>query len=188
MLSLESDPGPQKGLGEGEALWPSQLSERSAPSGVPLHVYLPSSSFRSSSRLEVGRIIPIQSSLPIYLKRLTLSDSLNCKPSVLLAVSKKSHQRSQVWTSLVVHELRIQQPVQGTRVQSLVWEDPTCCWETELCITITEPTCPRAWAPPQEQALPREALGPQLGQLPLAATREKSTGSNEDPVQPEVNK
>ena len=29
-------------------------------------------------------------------------------------------------TSLVVQWLRIHLPVQGTRVQFLVWEDPTC--------------------------------------------------------------
>ena len=31
------------------------------------------------------------------------------------------------WTSLVVQWLRIQLPMQGTRVLSPVWEDPTCC-------------------------------------------------------------
>ena len=29
-------------------------------------------------------------------------------------------------TSLVAQWLRIRLPMQGTRVQSLVWEDPTC--------------------------------------------------------------
>ena len=29
-------------------------------------------------------------------------------------------------TSLVVQWLRIHLPMQGTRVQALVWEDPTC--------------------------------------------------------------
>ena len=30
------------------------------------------------------------------------------------------------WTSVVAQWLRIRLPVQGTWVQSLVWEDPTC--------------------------------------------------------------
>ena len=34
-------------------------------------------------------------------------------------------------TSLVVQCLSIHLSVQGTRVQSLVWEDPTCCWATK---------------------------------------------------------
>ena len=31
------------------------------------------------------------------------------------------------WTSLVVQWLRIHLPRQETRIQSLVWEDSTCC-------------------------------------------------------------
>ena len=31
------------------------------------------------------------------------------------------------WASLVVQWLRIHLSMQGTQVQSLVWEDPTCC-------------------------------------------------------------
>ena len=34
-------------------------------------------------------------------------------------------------TTLVVQWLRIRPPMQGTRVQSLVWEDPTCRRETK---------------------------------------------------------
>ena len=30
------------------------------------------------------------------------------------------------WTSLVVQWMGVRLPVQGTRGQSLVWEDPTC--------------------------------------------------------------
>ena len=30
-------------------------------------------------------------------------------------------------TSLVAQWLRIRLPMQGTRVQALFWEDPTCC-------------------------------------------------------------
>ena len=34
-------------------------------------------------------------------------------------------------TSLVAQWLRIRMPMQGTRIQSLVWEDPTYFRETE---------------------------------------------------------
>ena len=34
--------------------------------------------------------------------------------------------KSVSWTSLVVQWLRIHLPMQGTRVRTLVWEDPTC--------------------------------------------------------------
>ena len=34
--------------------------------------------------------------------------------------------RTQSWASLVAQWLRICLPMQGTRVQALVWEDPTC--------------------------------------------------------------
>ena len=42
-------------------------------------------------------------------------------------------------TSLVVQWLRICLPMQGTQVQSLVWEDPTCSW-------ATKPVCRSHWA------------------------------------------
>ena len=38
------------------------------------------------------------------------------------------------WTSLVVQWIRRDLPMQGTLVQSLVWEDSTCC-------RITKPIC-----------------------------------------------
>ena len=34
-------------------------------------------------------------------------------------------------TSLVAQWLRIHLPMQGTLVQALVWEDPTCCGATQ---------------------------------------------------------
>ena len=36
----------------------------------------------------------------------------------------------QVGASLVAQWLRIRQPMQGTRVRALIWEDPTCCGTT----------------------------------------------------------
>ena len=43
-----------------------------------------------------------------------------------------------MWASLVVQWLRIHLPMQGTQVQSLVWEDPT--GQLSLCATTAEPT------------------------------------------------
>ena len=75
--------------------------------------------------------------------------------------------------------LRIRLPMQGTRVQSLLWEDPTCCGATKpvhnywacalgpakpqllsLCAATTEARTPRACAP-QEKSLQWEAREPQ---------------------------
>ena len=39
---------------------------------------------------------------------------------------KASFKKSEFWTSLVIQWLRIHLPMQGTQVQSLVWEDPKC--------------------------------------------------------------
>ena len=36
------------------------------------------------------------------------------------------HKNAILWASLVAQWLRICLPMQGTRVQALVWEDPTC--------------------------------------------------------------
>ena len=56
------------------------------------------------------------------------------------------------WASLVAQWLRIRLPMQGTQVQSLVQEDPTCRGATEpMCHTTTEAHAPRARAPQQEK-------------------------------------
>ena len=44
---------------------------------------------------------------------------------------KKEWRKVNRWTSLVVQWLRIHLPMQGTRVLSLVREDPTCCGATK---------------------------------------------------------
>ena len=46
-----------------------------------------------------------------------------------------------VGASLVAQWLRIHLPVQGTQVQALVLEDPTCVEQLSLCTTTTEPVC-----------------------------------------------
>ena len=58
-----------------------------------------------------------------------------------------------IWgTSLVVQWLRICLPMEGTRVRSLVWEDPTCHGATKLVhhnywACALEPTSHNYWSP-----------------------------------------
>ena len=47
------------------------------------------------------------------------------------AVTDQMHQKWFVGTSLVAQWLRIHLPMQGTQVQALVREDPTCCGATK---------------------------------------------------------
>ena len=42
------------------------------------------------------------------------------------------------WISLVLQWIRIRLPMQGTQVQSLVWEDATCRRATNPSVTTTE--------------------------------------------------
>ena len=50
-------------------------------------------------------------------------------------------------TSLVAQWLGIHLPMQGTRVQSLVQEDPTCHGATKPVATTTEPARHNYWSP-----------------------------------------
>ena len=91
------------------------------------------------------------------------------------------------WTSLVVQWFRICLPVQGTWVQSLVWEDPTCCratksvnpnywaWTLEPCSTTREVTPRRSCTLWWRVALAR-------------SNWRKPSHSNEDSAQPEEKK
>ena len=60
-----------------------------------------------------------------------------------------------VWNSLVIQWLRIQLPMQGTWVQSLVWEDPTCLRVTKRMPQLLS-LCSRARALQQEKSVQRE--------------------------------
>ena len=57
------------------------------------------------------------------------------------------------WTSLAIQWLGLSLPLQGTRVWSLILEDPTFHGAIKPGAATTEPTCPRAHAlqqkPPQ---------------------------------------
>ena len=67
-------------------------------------------------------------------------------------------------TSLVAQWLRILLPMQGTWVQALVWEDPTCCG-------ATKPMCHNHWACALEPVRHNYwARAPQLLSLSATAT------------------
>ena len=90
-------------------------------------------------------------------------------------------------TSLVVQWLRICLPVQGTQVQSLVREDPTCCG-------ATKPVRHNYWAC-MLQLLRPACLDPMLhnkrshcNEKPVHRNQGKPMRSSEDTKQPKINK
>ena len=106
---------------------------------------------------------------------------------------KNGHKRA----SLVVHWLRIHLPMQGTWIQSLVWEDPTC-------LKTTKPLCHNYWAcalEPKTQLLSQPTTPPESppvlepvlhnkrnhrNEKPAYRNERKATRSNEDQVQPNI--
>ena len=101
-------------------------------------------------------------------------------------------------TSLLVQWLRICLPMQGTQIQSLIRQDPTCCGATKLvhhnywacapCATATKSTPPRANAPQQEKPPQWEVHILQLESSSCWLQLEESLCSKEDPVQPKISK
>ena len=92
-------------------------------------------------------------------------------------------------------------PMQETRVQSLVQEDPTCCGATKpgghnywVCAleprscNYRSPRCPRACAPQREKPLHWEARAPQLKSSPCSLQLQKNPCSIKNPAQPKINK
>ena len=77
---------------------------------------------------------------------------------LVLAEWTKSVQFSNGRTSLVVQWLSIHLPMQGTWVQSLVWEDSTCC-------EAIRPTCHNAG--PVLEPVPRDKRSPSSERPPL---------------------
>ena len=103
-------------------------------------------------------------------------------------------------TSLVVQWLRILLPIQGTQVQFLVWEDPTCSPGTWApvpqllslhsgahVLQPLKPSCSRACAPQREKPLQGEACRPQQRAAPAPCKQRKPMHSSEDPAQPKIN-
>ena len=59
--------------------------------------------------------------------------------AAIMENNMKFPQKTKNRASLVVQWLRIHLPMQGTQVQSLAQEDPTCHGATKPCATTTEP-------------------------------------------------
>ena len=73
-------------------------------------------------------------------------------------------------------------PMQGTRIQSLVWENFTCH-------EATKPMCHNYWSPCSTTGEVTATKSPRTTikeQPPLATTRGKSTHNNDDPAQPKI--
>ena len=104
------------------------------------------------------------------------------------------------WASLVAQWLRIRLPIQGTWVRALVWEDPTCRGGTKLmrhnywacALELASHNywacAPRACAPQQEKPPQWEVHALQWRVAPARCNKRKPVHSNEDPMQPKINK
>ena len=124
---------------------------------------------------------------------------------------RKGKQPNPKWVegaSLVAQGLGVHLPMQGIRVLSLAWEDPTChratkpgrhiywasalepvshnCWS--LHATTAEAHTPRACALQQEKPPQWEACAPQQIVAPTRGNQRNPACSNEDPMQPKINK
>ena len=120
----------------------------------------------------------------------------------------RCHKEYHQGASLVTQWKIIHLPVQETRVQSLIWEDPTChgttmpmhhsYWACALepgscnywahALQLPKSTAPRAHAPQPEAPGQWEACTPQLESGPRSPQLEKSLCSKEDPAQPQIHK
>ena len=78
--------------------------------------------------------------------------------------------------------------MQGTRVQALVWEDPTCRGATKPMRHNYWAHVSGARALQQEKPPQWEAGAPQQRVAPAHHNSRKPTRSNEDPMKPKINK
>ena len=108
-------------------------------------------------------------------------------------LSKGAASRDVAWTSLMVQWMGIHLPIQGTQVQSLVWEDSTCVGATKA--HVPQLLSPRAataeahtpWSPRPRirEAAAMRSLCTTMKSSP-AHTYSKPSRSNEDPEQPSI--
>ena len=78
-------------------------------------------------------------------------------------------------TSLVAQWLRICLPTQGTRVQSLVWEDPMCCGEQQsACATTSKPVLTSPCATTRQATAARSPCTAINSSPRLTATRDRA--------------
>ena len=118
--------------------------------------------------------------------------SLCCAPGTNIVVGQLYFKNKQIGTSLVAQWLRICLPMQGTRVQSLVREDPTCHRATKpvhhnYWACALEPASHNYWslrATTTEASVPR-ARAPQRG---ATAVRSPHTATKSSPHSPQLEK
>ena len=86
------------------------------------------------------------------------------------------------WASLVVQWLRIRLPMQGTRVQSLVWEDPTCHEATKpVRRNYGGSAGPRACALPTSEITARRSLRTATREQPCSLQLEEACVQQQNP-------
>ena len=91
-------------------------------------------------------------------------------------------------TVLVVQWLGICLPMQGTWVRSLAWEDSTCPRASTETTTTEAQALWSPWSATREATAMRSPHTTTREKAPLMATRRKPSRSNEDPLQPKINK
>ena len=91
-------------------------------------------------------------------------------------------------TVLVVQWLGICLPMQGTWVRSLAWEDSTCPGASTEATTTEAQALWSPWSATREVTAMRSPHTTTREKAPLMATRRKPSRSNEDPLQPKINK
>ena len=113
-----------------------------------------------------------------------------------LLFSERRKVKIVIRASLVAQWLRICLPMQGTWVQALVWEDPTCCRATKpvhhnYWACALQPACHNYWSPHATREAtamrsPHTTMKSSLRSLQLEKAHRKPACSNEDPTQPKI--
>ena len=100
-----------------------------------------------------------------------------------LLIIRECKSKPQWGASLVVQWLGICLSMQGTRVQALVWEDPTCHGTTKP-VSHNYWACLRVWS---LCSATREACTPRWRVAHARRNWRKPSHRNEDPTQPKIN-
>ena len=114
--------------------------------------------------------------------------SLTSVSSWATYLTSLSCQENRLGASLVAQWLRVCLPMKGTRVQALVWEDPTCRGATKPVSHNYWACASGACAPQRERPRQWEAHAPRWRVAPARHNWRKPSHRNEDPTQPKINK
>ena len=124
---------------------------------------------------------PFPSLQPLAITNI-LSMSMNLP--ILDILYKWNHKMCGLGASLVVQWLRICLPMQGTRVQALVWEDPACRGSAGPMSHNYWACASGACAPQRERPGWWGARAPRWRVAPTCQNWRKPSHRNEDPTQP----